>query len=163
LVSNAMKYAPQSDIEISARSGAPGFWQLLVEDRGPGVPESHQRKLFKPFTRLGEIGPDDGMSSGLGLSLARQIVSNAGGQLWYEDREGGGARFVIELPAAERCACAAAPSSPRRGWPCPRSPVRATCAAGGAPRTAAGPRRPRRRRRPPDCGARTWWPRGCRP
>lgn len=103
LVSNAMKYAPQSDIDISVRSGAPGFWQLLVEDRGPGVPESHQRKLFKPFTRLGEIGPDDGMSSGLGLSLARQIVSNAGGQLWYEDREGGGARFVIELPeAAER-------------------------------------------------------------
>src|SRR3546814_20913211 len=43
------------------------------------------------------------MSSGLGLSLARQIVASAGGQLWYEDRDGGGARFVIELPdAAER-------------------------------------------------------------
>src|SRR3546814_322085 len=103
LVSNAMKYAPGSDIEISVRGSAPGFWQLLVEDRGPGIPAAQQRKLFKPFTRLGEIDPDDDMSSGLGLSLARQIVASAGGQLWYEDRDGGGSRFVIELPeAAER-------------------------------------------------------------
>src|SRR3546814_9137759 len=98
LVSNALKYAPESDIEISVRGSAPGFWQLLVEDRGPGIPAAHQRELFKPFTRLGEIGPDDGMSSGLGLSLARQIETNACGQLWYEDRAGGGGRFVSELP-----------------------------------------------------------------
>src|SRR3546814_13422491 len=62
LVSNALKYAPESDIEISVRSSAPGFWQLLVEDRGPGIPTAHQRELFKPSTRLGEIDPNDGMS-----------------------------------------------------------------------------------------------------
>lgn len=100
LVSNAMKYAPDSDIEISVRSSAPGFWQLLVEDRGNGIPATRQRELFKPFSRLNDVDPADGLSSGLGLSLARQIVSNAGGQLWYEDRDGGGARFVIELPEA---------------------------------------------------------------
>jgi len=100
LVSNAMKYAPGSDIEISVRGSAPGFWQLLVEDRGPGIPTSRQRELFKPFSRLNELDPADGMSSGLGLSLARQIMANAGGELWYEDRDGGGARFVIELPEA---------------------------------------------------------------
>lgn len=99
LVSNAMKYAPGCDIEVSVRCSAPGFWQLLVEDRGPGIPSARQRELFKPFTRLAEVDPD-GLSSGLGLSLARQIIDNAGGQLWYEDREGGGARFVIELPEA---------------------------------------------------------------
>src|SRR3546814_9029869 len=59
LVSNALKYAPESDIEISVRGSAPGFWQLLVEDRGPGIPAAHQRELFKPFTRLGEIDPND--------------------------------------------------------------------------------------------------------
>ena len=100
LVSNAMKYAPGSDIEISVRGSAPGFWQLLVEDSGPGIPSARQRELFKPFTRLSEVDPAGGLSSGLGLSLARQIIDNAGGQLWYEDREGGGARFVIELPEA---------------------------------------------------------------
>ena len=100
LISNAMKYAPDSDIEISVRASAPGFWQLLVEDRGAGIPASRQRELFKPFARLTDVDPADGLSSGLGLSLARQIVGNAGGQLWYEDRDGGGARFVVELPEA---------------------------------------------------------------
>lgn len=100
LISNAMKYAPESDIEIVVRSSAPGFWQLLVEDRGQGIPQARQRELFKPFSRLSEADPSNGMSSGLGLSLARQIVTTAGGQLWYEDRDGGGARFVIELPEA---------------------------------------------------------------
>ena len=100
LVNNAMKYAPGSAIELSIRSSAPGFWQLLVEDRGPGVSPVRQHQLFKPFTRLSETDPADGLSSGLGLSLAKQILSGYEGNLWYEDREGGGARFVIELPAA---------------------------------------------------------------
>lgn len=99
LISNAMKYAPHGDVELSARGSAPGFWQLLVEDRGPGIPESRQRELFRPFVRLTDHDPTiGGTSSGLGLSLARQIVTSAGGQLWYEDRDGGGARFIVELP-----------------------------------------------------------------
>jgi len=100
LLSNAMKYAPGSDVDLSARRGAAGYWQVLVEDRGPGIPASQQRALFEPFVRLSEVDPANGLSSGLGLSLARQIIADHGGALWYEDREGGGARFVIELPAA---------------------------------------------------------------
>lgn len=101
LISNAMKYAPGSDVELSMRGSAPGFWQLLVEDRGPGIPLPRQRELFRPFVRLTDTDPTDGgTSSGLGLSLAKQIVASAGGQLWYEDRDGGGARFIIELPEA---------------------------------------------------------------
>jgi len=98
LVTNAMKYAPGGELLLAGRPGAPGYWQLVAADRGPGIPPSQQRELFKPFTRLQQ--PEDGVSSGLGLSLAKQIVANAGGQLWYEDREGGGACFVIELPEA---------------------------------------------------------------
>lgn len=104
LVSNAMKYAPGSAIELSIRSSAPGFWQLLVEDRGPGIPKARQHQLFKPFTRLSENDPANGLSSGLGLSLAKHILAEFDGNLWYEDREGGGARFVIELPAAAETA-----------------------------------------------------------
>ncbi len=100
LVSNAMKYAPRGELLLAGRPGAPGYWQLVAADRGPGIPAHQQRELFKPFTRLGDANKD-GISSGLGLSLAKQIVANAGGQLWYEDREGGGSVFVIELPAAE--------------------------------------------------------------
>ena len=101
LATNAMKYAPGSDVDISCESGAPGYWRLCVADRGPGIPRDRQRELFTPFTRFtGEDPARAGSSSGLGLSLARQIVSNAGGQLLYEDREGGGACFVVELPEA---------------------------------------------------------------
>ncbi len=100
LLGNAMKYAPGSIVELSARRGAAGYWQVLVEDRGPGIPPALQSQLFKPFVRLTDDDPADGLSSGLGLSLARQILADHGGALWYEDREGGGARFVIELPAA---------------------------------------------------------------
>lgn len=101
LVSNAMKYAPDSAIDLSVRQGAPGFWQLLVEDRGPGIPPKLQDQLFKPFVRLDVEDPAGGLSSGLGLVLARQIIEQCDGNLWYEDREGGGARFVVELPSAD--------------------------------------------------------------
>ncbi|HJW46756.1 MAG TPA: hybrid sensor histidine kinase/response regulator [Lysobacter sp.] len=98
LVTNAIKYAPNCALTLAGRSGAPGYWQLIVADRGPGIPADKQRQLFKPFTRLHDH--NDGISNGLGLSLAKQIIANAGGQLWYEARDGGGALFVIELPEA---------------------------------------------------------------
>ena len=98
LITNAMKYATDGDeLLLEVRAGNAGYWQLRVLDRGNGVPPDKRKDLFKPFMRLS--GMEDGLSSGLGLSLARQIIVNAGGDLWYEDREGGGAVFVIELPA----------------------------------------------------------------
>ncbi|QDH71580.1 hybrid sensor histidine kinase/response regulator [Marilutibacter alkalisoli] len=107
LVTNAIKYAPGAPLILSARMGAPGYWQIVVSDRGPGIPPAQQRDLFKPFTRLTE--EEDGISSGLGLSLARQIVAEAGGQLWYESRRRGGARFIIELPEAQAAAACETP------------------------------------------------------
>ncbi|MFT4179373.1 MAG: hybrid sensor histidine kinase/response regulator [Thermomonas sp.] len=102
LVTNALKYAHAGgELALSARRGAPGYWQLLAEDRGPGIPATSQRDLFKPFQRLSGDETAHQLSTGLGLALAKQIIGNAGGQLWYEDREGGGARFVIELPEAD--------------------------------------------------------------
>ncbi|RPE80102.1 hybrid sensor histidine kinase/response regulator [Vulcaniibacterium tengchongense] len=98
LVTNAMKYAPDTELLLAARAGAPGYWRLIVADRGPGIPPERERELFKPFVRLHEAS--DGRSNGLGLALARRIVANAGGQLWYEPRRHGGARFIVELPEA---------------------------------------------------------------
>ena len=101
LISNAIKYAPGSDIDLSVQPGAPGYQQLRVEDRGPGIPSSQQSQLFTPFFRANPgDGANDAVSTGLGLSLARQIVGAAGGELRYEDREGGGACFLLELPEA---------------------------------------------------------------
>ena len=101
LISNAIKYAPGSDIDLVVQPSAPGYWQLRVEDRGPGIPREQQAALFTPFFRISSgDAATDGISTGLGLSLARQIVAATGGELRYEDREGGGASFVLELREA---------------------------------------------------------------
>ena len=76
-----------------------GFWQLVAQDRGPGIPDGFRSRLFMPFQRSNAGDGEATLSNGLGLSLARRIVDQAGGRLWYEAREGGGARFVVELPA----------------------------------------------------------------
>lgn len=107
LVSNALKYARAGgELALLARPGASGTWQLVVEDRGPGIPASFLPRLFKPFQREHAEDEAAAISNGLGLTLAQQIATNAGGRLWYEDREGGGARFLLELPEAgcdDRC------------------------------------------------------------
>jgi two-component system, OmpR family, sensor kinase len=71
--------------------------QLSVEDRGPGVPEALRERIFEPFYRLPGASESVG-GVGLGLSLVRTIAHQHGGQVRCEDREGGGARFVVELP-----------------------------------------------------------------
>jgi len=101
LIGNALKYAHTGgEVELVGRPGRPGHWQLVVQDRGPGVPAEFQPLLFKPFQRGSGHGTTDGVSNGLGLALTRQIVVGAGGRLWYEDREGGGARFIVELQSS---------------------------------------------------------------
>ena len=74
---------------------------ILVEDRGPGVPPDQREVIFERFAR----GRDPGRRSrpqgvGLGLALVAEHVRLHGGRAWVEDREGGGARFVVELPVS---------------------------------------------------------------
>lgn len=69
---------------------------LRVEDDGPGVPEEIRGRLFEPF-----ITQSPGRDRlGLGLFLAASLLDMYDAQLRYEPREGGGARFILELPPA---------------------------------------------------------------
>lgn len=101
LLSNAIKYAPDhSPIDIGAAAGRPGFGLFTVADRGPGISAADQQRLFRRYVRLANAeGRDD--SSGLGLAICKQEITQLGGHLWYEDRPGGGAVFAFELPLAE--------------------------------------------------------------
>jgi two-component system, OmpR family, sensor histidine kinase MtrB len=74
---------------------------LAVEAAGPGVPPGDRKRIFEPFSRGSKAGnraARDG--TGLGLALVWEHVRLHGGEVWVEDRPGGGARFVIDLPAA---------------------------------------------------------------
>jgi signal transduction histidine kinase len=73
--------------------------RVIVDDNGPGVPKEIRARLFEPFvTGRGRDAEHPG--TGLGLAIAARHLDRVGGSLRYEDREGGGARFVIELPKA---------------------------------------------------------------
>lgn len=92
-------------IDNSVRSEAKNIWitigqadgqiSVSVADDGPGVPHDVVHRIFDPFftTRV------EGEGTGLGLHLSRRIAQDCGGELRYEPREGGGARFVMEIPA----------------------------------------------------------------
>jgi two-component system sensor histidine kinase ChvG len=71
--------------------------RITVDDHGPGVPPENLESIFERFYTE-RPAAHFGNNSGLGLSIARQITQNAGGRIWAENKDGGGARFVVELP-----------------------------------------------------------------
>jgi signal transduction histidine kinase len=72
--------------------------RVVVDDGGAGVPPTERERIFERFARSGARGSRPG--TGLGLSLVAETVRVHGGSTWCEDGPGGGARFVLSLPAA---------------------------------------------------------------
>jgi two-component system sensor histidine kinase ChvG len=75
-----------------------------VEDEGPGIPPDNLESIFERFYTE-RPGDHFGNNSGLGLSIARQIIEGAGGRIYAENRsadgqQGAGARLIVELPLA---------------------------------------------------------------
>ena len=111
LIDNARSFSPPGGM-VRLRMGIiPGkdhksMIRVTVEDEGPGIPDSALEKVFQRFYTDRPKGTAFGANSGLGLSIARQIVTAHEGTIWAEnvkDRLDGpirGARFVVELPAA---------------------------------------------------------------
>ncbi len=93
LVENAVYAAsPIGTVAVRGRR-ADGAVLLDVEDTGPGVDAATRRRLFEPLITTKERG------IGLGLALVKRIAERHGGGVEYSDREGGGARFTVRLPA----------------------------------------------------------------
>ena len=95
LLVNAARHTPGgTPVHVSVASSDDGI-MLVIEDEGPGVPEELKSTLFDPF-RQGPTAAGRGV--GIGLSLVRSFAELHGGSAEIEDREGGGARFVVLLP-----------------------------------------------------------------
>jgi len=101
LLDNAVKYGPERGEVVVRLSRQGGDVLLAVEDRGPGVPARDREAVFAPFQRLARDRRSAATGAGLGLSIVRDLVARHGGSCRVEDRDGGGARFVVRLPAAE--------------------------------------------------------------
>jgi two-component system sensor histidine kinase KdpD len=98
LLDNAVKYtAAGSPVAVAARAVA-GALEIVVADRGPGIPPGDEGRLFEKFHRGAHAG---GGGVGLGLAICRGIVEAHGGTIAAANREGGGAEFRIRLPLVE--------------------------------------------------------------
>ena len=96
LLENAVKYTPAgTPIEISA-AAAEGAVVVDVADRGPGLGDGEEARVFDKFYRV--TGATAVAGVGLGLTICRGIVTAHGGRIWAENRPGGGAVFRFTLP-----------------------------------------------------------------
>lgn len=98
LLSNAIKFSPNgTSVDVSA-TVLDAHVQIRVRDHGTGVPTNFQSRLFEPFSQADASDRRQQMGTGLGLAIARGMTERMQGSLRYEDAEGGGACFVVELP-----------------------------------------------------------------
>jgi signal transduction histidine kinase len=99
LLENAARYG-QGEVQVELKhvqmDGKP-WAEVLVMDRGPGVPAHEAQRIFEPFYRLPGHAESEG-GVGLGLALVRQIAQHHGGQAEVQPREGGGSCFLIRVP-----------------------------------------------------------------
>lgn len=102
LINNVEKYAASGAWLRVATEQKGDRTQILVEDRGPGIPKRQAARIFEPFYRLSDRLDDGVTGTGIGLAIAKTLVEGWGGRLRHERPDGGlGARFVVELRTAE--------------------------------------------------------------
>jgi signal transduction histidine kinase len=95
LLENALTYGGKATLRIE---DTPSSVRLVVEDEGPGIPETDLERMLEPFERLeGSRGRATG-GVGLGLSIARDIAASHGGTLRLENALPRGLRAILELP-----------------------------------------------------------------
>ena len=94
LVENAQRHGGGVEcVRVERRSDSV---RVYVEDRGPGIDPEQLEKLFEPFTRGEDAHHTSG--AGLGLAIAREQANLVNAELLVENRESGGARFIVEIP-----------------------------------------------------------------
>ncbi len=101
LLSNALRYAPESSRITIAAHRVHGGVQLSVTDEGPGLTDEQRDRVFERFYRVDPSRSRALGGSGLGLAIARALIDAMGGRIWVDsDGEGRGSTFRIELPLA---------------------------------------------------------------
>ncbi len=98
LLSNAIKFTRQGKVmlKVDAASDRLHFVRFQVIDTGIGIAPEHLEIIFKPFEQVDDQIRDEG--TGLGLTIARELVALMGGTLQVESAPGAGSRFWFEIP-----------------------------------------------------------------
>ncbi len=111
LLGNAARHA-RSRVRVELRE-ADGWVQLVVADDGAGIPAGERTRVFDRFTRLDDARTHDRSGAGLGLAIVAGVVARHHGSVAVDaDPALGGARFVVQLPAAPDPTAPTAPTGP---------------------------------------------------
>jgi len=102
LLDNAVKYGPAGQEVLVRLEPGTGVARILVEDRGPGIPERDRERIWEKFVRLDRDRQTNAAGAGIGLSVVRELASLHGGRVSVEDAPSGGARFTVSLPATRK-------------------------------------------------------------
>lgn len=98
LLMNAQLYgAPNDTIYVQIEKGE-HFAEVHVTDHGMGISTEERKRVFDKFFRSEKAIVTSPDGSGLGLSLVRMLVSDWGGNIWFESEEGKGATFSVSIP-----------------------------------------------------------------
>lgn len=98
LVSNAIKYSPEDDeIEITAISTGDSF-KITVHDNGIGIEKKYHGKIFAKFVQLDSAYTKKESSTGLGLTITKELVELHGGKISLISEVNNGSTFIVELP-----------------------------------------------------------------
>jgi signal transduction histidine kinase len=100
LLANAMEHAPGTGTIGVTIKAVGGQAEVAVRDHGPGVADENIRTMFDAYTRLGH--PNRAAGLGLGLYVAREIVTAHGGEIEAKSRIGKGTVMTVRLPLTKR-------------------------------------------------------------
>jgi two-component system osmolarity sensor histidine kinase EnvZ len=95
LINNAARYG--TEVWISTYKGR-NFYDIMIDDNGPGIPAERREDVFRPFTRLEESRNSETGGIGLGLTIARDIAHQHGGDVLLGNSPKGGLRATLRLP-----------------------------------------------------------------
>ena len=95
LIENAVAYGGEAEVSLTATTAEA---LVVIEDRGPGIPEAELERVFEPFVRLEASRSRETGGVGLGLAIARSIVRGHGGDIALANRPEGGLRVTVALP-----------------------------------------------------------------
>jgi signal transduction histidine kinase len=97
LVSNALAYGGDARLRLASEGGGA---RISIEDHGLGIPEAELENAFQPFRRLEGSRNRETGGSGLGLTIARNILRAHGGDVLLRNRQEGGLQALVTLPFA---------------------------------------------------------------
>ncbi len=95
LVENAVRYGGGANVHLKTEAQA---YLVTVEDNGPGIDETRLEEVFEPFVRLEASRSNATGGTGLGLTLARAVAREHGGDIVLTNRKGGGLCALLRLP-----------------------------------------------------------------